>query len=117
MENRSASTFEIYYWLNKQSRIFSTPFRYTTCNAEDFREVILKCKRHHYDIVGAYSISRTGINEVHTDIVEKLFDIMSRDMETMSYYGDDEGALLAELYTADDDIINTYCDVFEVTAC
>ena len=108
------TTYEIYYWLNRQSRIFSVPFRYTTHDVEDFRRVVLKCKKHSYNIVGAYTISDAGINEVHIDTVEKLFDIMSHDLETMSYYGDDDGALLQELYTADDEIINTYCDVFEV---
>lgn len=46
------------------------------------------------------------------DLIEKLFSVMSCDMDTMSQYGDDESALLEELKTADDDILKAYASVF-----
>lgn len=50
----------------------------------------------------------------YKNAVPELFRKMSCDMETMSYYGDDERALLRELLTADEDILKAYCTIWEV---
>ena len=55
-------------------------------------------------------MSRTPIKEA--DIREKLFYAMRADMETMSEYGDNENALLAEVMTVDDEILQIYIDTF-----
>lgn len=45
-------------------------------------------------------------------MIDKLFEAMRNDMETMSEYGDDETALKRELLTADESIIDAYINVF-----
>lgn len=50
----------------------------------------------------------------YQNTVQELFRRMSCDMETMSYYGDDDRALMHELLTADDDVLKAYCEIWEV---
>lgn len=45
-------------------------------------------------------------------LIKRLFHAMSNDIETMSEYGDNEHALLAELLTVDDDILQEYAATF-----
>lgn len=105
-------TYELYYWLPRQSRLFSTPFRYTAHNVEDALKVLLKCFKHDYFVAAVYGVDTTCIRDLGA--VPELFRRMSHDMETMSYYGDDERALLRELLTADEDILKAYCTIWEV---
>lgn len=112
---KASPVYDVYYWLPKQSRLASSPFRFSTHNISDMKDVLKKCNRYGYDVEALFILSPDGVKELKANTIAQLFKIMSHDMETMSYYGDDESALLAELFTADDEIINSYCDVFEVT--
>ena len=47
-----------------------------------------------------------------SELREKLFYAMRSDIETMSEYGDNEHALLAEIMTVDADILSEYASVF-----
>lgn len=105
-------TYELYYWLPKQSRLFSTPFHYTAHNVADAVNVLAKCFKHDYNVEAVYAIGATCIRDIGS--VPELFRRMSCDMETMSYYGDDERALLNELLTADDEILDAYHTTWEV---